>query len=174
MLLRDQYEEYYWGVLRGFEELADKHVDKFLGFSAKNEQWRRNMIWATGGVAILNLLVAFEWSGSTAGGDEGITKVLSLIAAIYAALLVIFSNLENFWNYADRAKVHREARELLLDAAREFTFLWHVYVLPFGSRPEAYENAEILYHQITARDKEVRGKIAAMTTTKEKGKDKKG
>jgi hypothetical protein len=117
------------------------------------------LIIITGLVALLNL-VAMQ--------DTAIARILSGVAGGAAVILAIFTNLESFFNYSERAQIYRESRELFLDAYREFDMLWNTHVLPYYGMPEACLNAAILYRRITAKDQDLRRKLKQLTTTDQK------
>ena len=74
-------------------------------------------------------------------------------------MLAILANLENFGNFLERGQSYREARELYVDAGREFERLWQTHVVAFWPRPEACVNARELYRRICVRDSELRRKV---------------
>ena len=91
---------------------------------------------------------------------------MGISAAIYAAILTLFSNLENFNNFLERSQAFRESREIYLTAYREFERRWHVYVRPFGDGAEACVNATVLYREVVERDESLRSKFKEITETK--------
>jgi hypothetical protein len=122
------------------------------------------VIVGTGVVAIINAVAALITAHSS---DKDFSPLFAIaitaLAAVAAAVLAILANLENFGNFVDRAQAYREAREMFLDAYREFDRLWQVYVVAFWNRPEALVNATELYRRICVRDSELRRKIKDMT-----------
>ena len=79
-------------------------------------------------LAVVNLLAA---AGTFTGAVGPLQPTwawtfasLSGFAAFLAAILAVLANLENFANSAERSKSYSEARELFVDAAREFSQLW--------------------------------------------------
>jgi hypothetical protein len=144
---------------------AEWALDGFEGLTDHYRRWRRIVIWATGGVATLNVLAAFGWDAKS-----GIGPVLSLISAVAAVTLTVLSNLESFGNSAEKAQGYRTARELFLDAAGDLEQLWNTHVLPLGDKPEACMNATELYRRAVAREIEVRNKAKELTKTRDKKK----
>ena len=151
----------YHTIADEFFKLADMSVDRFSEFTKSHITWRRWVTILTGGLVILNLIAAY-----TVGSTNPWLKHLPLVAAIFAAIISIYCNLENLYKYAERAQAYREVREILLSAAREYEMLWHVYVRPFSDSPMACVNAAKIYRQIVEKDQEIRGQAKELTKIK--------
>ena len=84
-------------------------------------RWRRWLVFLTGVLTILNLIIAYtpglDNSGWGKVAQVGWGQGLPLGAACFAAFIAIFSNLENLYKFLDRPRGFRDAREVLLDAA---------------------------------------------------------
>ena len=142
-------------IRKTFLDQSNKYVEVIDRAQLRANKWRKSLIWATGGLAVLNLFAAFF------PAPEGSHKLLSLSlwAAVYAALLSILGNLESHNNYREKAENFHSSRELSLDAHRTFEMLWHAYVTPFSDQPEACANARELYRRIVNKDLEVRAAL---------------
>jgi len=158
-----QLDANYHAIVNDFLKLASASVDEFRNMTAGHLKSRRQMIWATGGLAALNILVTFVTS-QTDRHLRVIAIFLPVATAVYAAFLAILSNLESLENYLSRAQHYRQARETSLNAFRELEMLWHVYVRPFSDTPVACVNAANLYRRAVAKDQEVRGQIMEKTS----------
>jgi hypothetical protein len=123
------------------------------------------MIVATGGLAAINAIAAFELIGKAPSlfSDVTIPAILSAFAALYAGCLTIANNVENLFNKGQKAAGFRESRELLLTAYREYYFRWVYFVESFGNTHKSYVNAGRLYHQLVDFDRELRGKLKQLT-----------
>jgi hypothetical protein len=150
----------YKAILDEFLNTANAFVDDYTKFKIRHSRWRVSLILITGGLAVLNILAARKWDGATVFGASlgWANDVLPGLAAIYASVLAIFTNVESYFNYADAKSNARLSRELFLDAYREYDTLWHTYVRPFGIRAPACYNAIILLRRLVAKDVEVRRK----------------
>lgn len=151
-----QIELFYKIIIDEFFQQADTSAAQYLKFSKSHVTTRRRMILLGGLLALLNVLIAFSASGETLADSVNWTKWLSLIAALYASALAIYSSIENLHGFAGRAQGFREVRELFLNAARKYEMLWLVNVRPFGFTPPACVNASIAYKRIVNMDIEVR------------------
>jgi hypothetical protein len=151
----------YKAVLKEFLDSANSFVDDHRRFKLKQNCWRVSLILLTGGLAILNILAARKWDGATLFGASlsWADAVLPGLAAVYAAFLAIFTNIESYFNYADQKATSRLSRELFLDAYREYDAHWHTYVRPFGLRAQACYNAIILLRRVVTKDAEIRRKV---------------
>ena len=162
--LNEHIYQPYRQILDEFFDSADTCVERFDAFRRRHERWRHIVIVGTGVVAIVNAVAALITARPT---DQSFPPVIAIsvagLAAVAAAVLAILANLENFGNFVDRAQAYREAREMFLDAYREFDRQWQVYVVAFWNRPEALANATELYRRICIRDSELRRKIKDMT-----------
>lgn len=176
-----QIELFYRAILDEFFDEANSCVQTVKKASRTHVVWRRSLIIATGGLAIVNLLAAYtstlDSSSSPFAGELFVAVVyqaavgllresLPLFAAVYAAVLAILTNLESFTNAPAKAQAYRDSRELFLDAYREFELRWLVKVTPFYPEPKACVNAAEAYRDLVARDRELRTKLKDLTTTK--------
>lgn len=162
-----QIHELFVSILGELFEEGNLCVRIVKSSLASYRRWRIGLICATGGLAIVNLVVAYFSPKSGGKSEDSLVLLgLPLLAAVYAAGLAIFTNLESFYNHAARGQAYRESRELFLDTYREFEMLWHVRVLPFGDRAEACINASEVYRLLVERDRELRGKLRELTATK--------
>lgn len=93
----------YKALLNEFLDSANSFVDDHRKFKLKHNYWRVSLILLTGGLAILNILAARKWDGATVFGASlsWADSVLPGLAAVYAAVLAIFTNIEIYFNYAD-------------------------------------------------------------------------
>lgn len=158
----DQLNASYHAIVDEMLTNSDACAITYLKDSKSLQRWRKGIILATGILATLNILAAYKWQVTNVY-LACLLGYLPLLAAIFASGLVIYTNLESFYDFFGKARTYRESRELFLDAHREFEMLWHVYVRPFGNRAEACCNAAVLYGKIVLRDKELREKIKELT-----------
>ena len=156
-----QIDSNYHTIVDEFFNLADDSVDRFQVFSKSNTNWRWAITILAGMLAILNVVVAY-----TAKSTNIWLEQLPLMAAVFASIIAIVTNLENLNKYGDRAQAYREVREVLLNAAREYEMLWHIYVRPFSDSPQACINAAKIYKQIVSKDQEIRGQTKELTKTR--------
>lgn len=163
----------YRDILKLMLDSANTAVEGYLTAGRKHWMWRITMIAATGALAIINVLAAFGYEAVIPPTNQMLAPVikswLALTAAVMAAIIALFSNIESFLNYADQRNGQREARELFLDTFREFESLWHIHVAPFGTRPASCYNATLLYRRLIDRDRELRRKLANLKTTEASG-----
>jgi hypothetical protein len=155
----------YHNILIEFVQSADACVDQTNYFEHVNQKWRWTVILATGAVAIINILAANVVTGQT-GPTTKPAMVLSVGAAIAAAILAVLANLENFTGAQRRAQGFRQARERFLDASREYEQLWNTYVNPFYPRAESCTNAIILMRMLVEKDRELRDRLLELTKLK--------
>ncbi len=147
-----QIRENYWAITSEFGNSADACIDLVIEMKTQHRKWRMSMIVATGILAIINIISAYtRWESA------------ALLAAAYAAGLAIFSNLEAFGNFYERAQSYRQSRELYLDAYREAELAWPVFTGPFGESAEACARATIAYRRLVERDRALRVKIKELT-----------
>ena len=158
-----QLDAIYKALLNEFLTSANLCVRMHRKLARRHRFWRIGLITITGGLAILNLLAALSPSPDPLWWSK---NILIISAAIYAAILTLFSNLENFNNFLERSQAFRESREIYLTAYREFERRWHVYVRPFGDGAEACVNATVLYREVVERDESLRSKFKEITETK--------
>ena len=153
-------DQYFHALLEDFRTYANDAVNEYTTLGGRYARWRIWLIIATGGLAVCNVLAT---SGASA---EGFHKVMSGVAAVYAVLLALLTNIESFLNLGDKRTSIREARELYLDAYREFETLRLTYVYPYGYTAIACRNFSDLYRRLVARDAELRRKIMQRATTR--------
>ena len=153
----------YQSLLDEFIASADACVDYTDYLDRVNKKWRWIVILGTGVVAIVNILAA---NFVTAGNWAPAANVLSVTAAVAAAILAILANLENFIGAQRRAQGFRQARERFLDASREYEQLWNTYVNPFYPRAEACMNSIILIRMLVEKDRELRDRLVELTKAK--------
>ena len=157
-----QIEKFYKKILDEFFQQANASADQYLTYSRRHLATRRRMIILGGGLALLNVFIAYTASKAGFGSSEAkdtwtsLLVTLPLFAALYATSLAIYSSLENLYGYAGRAQRFREVRELFLNSARDYEMLWNVNVRPFGYTAPACINASIAYRRIVRKDNEVR------------------
>ena len=149
-------------IRQTFLDQSNKYVDVIERARLLSNKWRKSLIWATGGLAVLNLFAAFF----PVTANSRTLWNLSLWAAVYAAVLTVLGTLESHNNYREKAENFLSSRELFLDGHRTFEMLWHAYVTPFGDRPEACANARELYRRIVDKDLEIRAAIKDLSTMK--------
>jgi hypothetical protein len=141
---------------------ANSCVDGYDKYCRRHEHWRKTIIIVTGVVAVLNVLAAYrpkvEWYAVT----------ISLSGAVAAVGLSVLANLESFGNFLEQASALREAREMFLDASRDFDRLWNTLVIPLGESADACANAAELYRRIVATDRDLRGRLKELTKTQKK------
>jgi hypothetical protein len=162
---KDWYTEqdaYYENLLEEFRASANHAVEDYRNSSTDGQRWRFWLIVLTGGLALINVL-ASSWPDDP--HQSQIRVWLSFVAAIYAVLLALATNLESFRNYADKKQTARESRELFLDAYREFEMLRVALVTPFGYAAQGCFNLNLLYRRLVSKDAELRRKLKQLTTT---------
>ncbi len=158
----DQIEIIYRTIVDEFFEQANASADQYLTYSRRHLATRRLMIVLGGGLALLNVVIAYTAGKVGIGGSDVQDAwmvwlvALPLIAALYATALAIYSSIENLYGYAGRAQRFREVRELFLNSARNYEMQWDVNVRPFGYTAPACVNASIAYRRIVREDIEVR------------------
>jgi hypothetical protein len=91
---------------------------------------------------------------------------------VYAVILALLTNIESFYNYADKKISTRESRELYLDAYREFEMLRLTHVHPYGYSAQGCFNFNELYRRLVTKDVELRRKIMQLSTTRPGGDQK--
>ena len=168
-------QKFYHATLEEFRNGANDSVKNFKAFRHSHYKWRLSLICITGGLAALNVLVAYKWPQPANPLTEvSVNQVLSLVAAVYASLLALLTAIESFLNYPDQKTTSRESRELYLDAYRTFEMLWLVRVYPFGYSPEGCLNAAGSYRQLVQKDIELRRKMIDLTETQGKPASRQG
>lgn len=159
-----QVAKFYYALVDEFLDSSNRCVDNYENAKKSYTRWRWLMVWLTGTLAVGNVILA---SISRQEFKERFWPFmqdwLPLIVAIYAAVIAIFANLHSLYNHLERAQGFREARELFLDAHRDYEMMWQTQVLPFGSRSSACVNAGILYERIVARDRQLRARVKELT-----------
>lgn len=161
-----QIDACYHAIVDEFFELSNVCVQRFQAANASHVTWRQRMIWLTGSLAALNVLVAYFASldRENSSWPYVLLRALPLIAAVYATFIAIISSLENLHRYHERAQGFREARDLLLGATRRYEMLWHTSVRPYRTSATACAQAEALYARIVAEDDQVRAQVKELTT----------
>jgi hypothetical protein len=159
--LYEQLEIDYNAILNEFLDSSNAYVEDFKKYRSKYTKWRICMLVLTGGLAILNILAAQKLGGDLyfLWWPLEASQFVSLVAAVYAAVLALLANVETFLNYSDAKAGSRLSRELFLDAYREYRTLWYTYVRPFGYHASACINATILLRKVVAKDTEIRRKV---------------
>ena len=158
----EQISANFHNIRQTFLDYSNEYVEVIDRARSLSNLWRKSLIGATGGLAVLNLFAAFFPDL----GDPHKLLSLSLWAAVYAAVLTVMGNLESHNNYREKAEKFLFSRELSLDGHRTFEMLWHTYVTPFSDRPEACANARELYRRIVDKDLEIRAAIKDLSTMK--------
>jgi hypothetical protein len=158
--------ERFHELLNELYDTANLCVERHQILSKNHIWWRRTVIAGTGVVAVVNIVAANRSMKELTAG------IISVAAAVVAAVLSIIANLESFYNAAEKAQGYRESRELFLDAARDFDRRWDVYVRPFSDSPEACVNSAELYRQLVIKDSELRAKLKELTKTEGRGSKK--
>ncbi len=169
----EHIETFYQAIAKEFLEHADICVEKFASLNRSYGKSRIRLIWLTGVLAGLNVIIAFVSSSKESGELSSeifkfVAVYLPVVAALWAAVLAVLSNVDSFHKYLERAQAFKEARELFLDTYREFEMLWQTNVYAFCVGPAACVNASRLYKRIVARDKEIRGYVKELTAKDEK------
>jgi hypothetical protein len=154
----------YSSVLELMLQSANTAVEGYHAASSNYKKWRIWLISATGMLAIINVIGAYDLQAVFPPNYAALVTVmksyLSLTAAVVAATIALFSNIESFLNYAELRSTQRQTRELFLDGFRDFESLWHIHVAPFGFGAQACYNATFLYRRLIERDRELRRKLA--------------
>lgn len=148
-------ERYFHGLLEDFRRSANEAVRDYHRYRILGTSWRVLLIVLTGGLALVNVL-ATSWPIGLMGFHK---DVFSFSAAVYAVILALLTNVESFYNFADRKSGTRESRELYLDAYREFEGLRLTHVYPYGYSAQACFNFNVLYQRLVMKDLELRRKI---------------
>lgn len=159
---------YYRALLAEILANANSAVGTFDRFGQRYASWRILLLILTGTLALINVLATSwpeEWQLIGLGTLK--TRALfSFIAALFAVVLALLTNIESFLNYGEKRFSSRETRELYLDAFREFEMLWMVHVYPFGYSAQACYNFSRLYRQLVTKDQELRRKIRQQSETR--------
>jgi hypothetical protein len=156
-------DEYFHNLLEDFRANANEAVRGYARFGNLSKNWRLALIVLTGGLALLNVL-ATSWPPKWPYGDDA-RVAFSFVAAIYAVILALLSNVESFFNFYDKKTSTRESRELYLDAFREFEMLRLAHVYPYGYDAQACLNFSRLYRRLVIKDLELRRKIMQLSET---------
>lgn len=164
--LKDVNEK-YTALLTEFANHANICVTHFEQYVKYHTWWRRILIVATGGLAIVNVLIAHGSGGSKWAAAT--IAWIAVIAAIYAAILAILQNLESFHHFPQRVQAFRETRETYLDAARDFEMQWEVHVRALSDSSMACMNAEILYQELVGKDRQIRVQVKEATQIEARG-----
>lgn len=153
----DHIEKFYKKVADDILNMGNYYASKYNKCNRRHKRWRMGIILLSGVLAVLNAAIAFIASSPRNSTILIIfSQALPLLAAVWAAGLVILNKLENFLNYQGIAQTYRRARDLLIDNYRENEMLWQTYVFAFGNAPEACVNANRLYRRIVSKDKKIR------------------
>jgi hypothetical protein len=166
--IREQYlneiEGAYKVILGEFHEHSNICVDKFEKLGKSYKKWRVSLILLTGILAVFNVVIAYSTSpGEKSALIKVFANYLPIFAAVYAAGLAVFTNIESFFKYQEKAQAFRDARDIFLDNFREYRMLWFINVHAFGTDAAACVNATQLYNRIVAKDKEVRSYARDLT-----------
>jgi len=164
----------YFGTL--LEELRAQSNDAVAAYDQcvrRHHQWRLTIIVATALLAIINMTAAGTTLTFTLGSREySLAAFCTVLAAYYAVMLTLLSNLESYLGYPERKASARETRELYLDAYRTFEAHRLTYILPYSITPQACHNYNILYVQLLAKELELRRKVLQRGTTQRSGGNK--
>lgn len=155
-------ELYFHNLLEDFRTNANDAVNSYSFYGSLSKNWRVSLICATGGLALLNVL-ATSWPDTWTYASK---TTFSFVAAIFAVMLALLTNIESFYNFTDKKTSTRESRELYLDAYREFEMLRLTYVYPYGYGPQACLNFNGIYRRLVVKDLELRRKIMIISTTR--------
>lgn len=157
-----QIEKFFRAITDDLLTQSDICVDRYISLNKSYKRWKIGFILATGLLAIFNVFIA---SLPSTAVEAGLIQKLSIAAAVYAAIIAVVSNIDNFLQYRERSQAFRQAREEFLDANRQYTMLWLSYVRPFGDSPTACINASRLYRRAVIRDQELRALVKQLTDT---------
>jgi len=159
----------YLAILNEFMDYADAATDNYRRLSSVNAKWRKWTIIATGGLAAVNSIAAFDLVGKITLSEPNnritVPAMLSAMAALYAVALTVAGNLENFFNAGEKAAGFRESRELFITTYRAYVWRWKVQVEAFGATGKACVNAARLYGRLIRTDRELRVKVKELTET---------
>ena len=129
-------------------------------------RWRLLITVGAGLIALLNVIMGFD----PASGKEvpwiglSVTKFIAFAGAIVATIVTIITRFETFGSAHERAPGYRQARDLFLDAGRDYEGRWRESVRPFQPRAEACVNAVRLNNEIITKDRELRAQFREMTS----------
>lgn len=140
----------YQKRLEYFKSEADRCAIRTRKLARSHRIMRFVMILSTGMMAILNLSQNFPFVEKWR---------MPVICSLYAALLVVLTNLDSFFAYQTRALAYRDCREVYMTAVRQFDRMWLGSVHPLGHEPSACTHAEELLERIDERDEELRRKL---------------
>ena len=96
----------YQSLLDEFLATADACVDRTNSLEKVNKKWRWAIILGTGVVAIVNILAANVVTLQRGDGETShiAASIISITAAVVAAILAVLTNLENFAGAQRRAQ----------------------------------------------------------------------
>ena len=154
-------EKFYFAIVDEFLKSSNLCVERHRIYNERHTNWRWLLILATGVLALLNLYAAWDPPPNFPLPHD--RQILSLVAAAYAASLIVLGNLEAFSKSLERAQAYRQARELFLNANRQYEQHWHSYVRPFGDSASACVNASKLHEMLVSKDVEVRETVKEST-----------
>ena len=163
----DEVKKYHYKEIEQCGAQANLCVAAHRELARKNQWWKDFLVWVAGSLAVLNVTMTFTQGIHVDENDIPwygyVFKALPLLAAVWAAFIAIFTNLESAAGFGRRAQAFREGRELFVDVAREGELLWLRYVRPFLDTPTACVNAAAVYRRIVERDRELRSKFKELT-----------
>jgi len=165
----EQTEKFYRGMLGRILKDAEACTALYHKLVAAHVRGRTRLIWATGGVAVLNAVTAYAVGFSKEYSESWLfylLAVLPLVGAVWAGIVAILSNLESFHQRAERAQTYRDSRELFLDVRRRFESLWICYVKAFSrDSPQACRNAAVLYRALVEEERRLRHQVQDVAET---------
>ena len=164
-----QISDDYFHIIDDYLIYANSCVKEYNKLSGFHGHWRKWTIIATGGLAAVNVLSAFELISKIEFLGLRLTSILTTIAAIYAVALTVAGNLENYFNAGEKAAGFRESRELFLTRYRKYWLRRVDLVQSFGFSPEACVNAGKVYTELVESDKDLRGKVLSLTEIQARG-----
>jgi len=157
---------YFDNIVDDFLNLGDYFVKRYNTSNRRFNWWKILLIILAGSLAILNVIISHN-SDELANGKP--FESLPLIGAILAAVLSVLHNLESFFNYHEKSRTYRKARELLIDNLRKYEMLWQIHVVAFSDQAEACVNAVLLYKRIVSADKEIRSQLKELIEKQDAG-----
>lgn len=152
--------------LQGIFEEANRCAEESNGLAKKFRNWRIGIMILAGGLAILNVIISWVTSGEPAAANSTVNLAawLALIAAIYAAGLALFTNVESFHNYFERTQGGRLCRDLYLNLYWTQKERWITYVIALNDTPQACCNASGVFRELVAGEVEIRNKYRDLSS----------